>query len=270
MHIHKGTRRVTKDIILGIYAINISPSPLPSQYTTTQHACWNQKIVEYLCFYHFIYFQNWARHASDPGTFEWVSIRLFVKTNPVVPVYTHCCQCGAGQEKQPFFFFPILSFCQKWTHLSKMVSLFFIVLKLNFSGLTLQLFLNVWFKNWVDCCYRSTSRLLHIIIQSSVLLAANPIFLWIYLKQLEGCARSPESLNLYFGLVVWWQFSVREKWGLYRNWCTLMTKWKRSPGKGILKQINRHMKLFRTPQFNSLCSCPLPPETQARENFYHL
>lgn len=174
----------------------------------------------------------------------------------------------AGETK--LFFFPILSFCQKWTHLSKMVSLFFIVLKLNFSFLTLQLFLNVWFKNWVDCCYRSTSRLLHIIIQSSALLAANPIFLWIYLKQLEGCARSPESLNLYFGLVVWWQFSVREKWGLYRNWCTLMTKWKRSPGKGILKQINRHMKLFRTPQFNSLCSCPLPPETQARENFYHL
>lgn len=89
-----------------------------------------------------------------------------------------------------------------------MVSLFFIVLKLNFSGLTLQLFLNVWFKNWVDCCYRSTSRLLHIIIQSSALLAANPIFLWIYLKQLEGCARSPESLN--FGLVVWWQFSVQK------------------------------------------------------------
>lgn len=76
-----------------------------------------------------------------------------------------------------------------------MVSLFFIVLKLNFSGLTLQLFLNVWFKNEVDCRYHSTSRLLHIIIQSSALLAANPSFLWIYLKQLEGCARSPREFE---------------------------------------------------------------------------
>lgn len=80
---------------------------------------------------------------------------------------------------------------------------FFIVLKLNFSGLTLQLFLNVWFKNWVDCHYRSASRLLHIIIQSFALLAEKPIFLWIYLKQLEGCGRSPESWNLHVGLVVW-------------------------------------------------------------------
>lgn len=167
---------------------------------------------------------------------SWVSIRLFVRMNPVSTVSTHCCRCGAGQEKQTFFFHTVILLEMNSSQQDGFFLFFFIVLKLNFSGLALQLFLNVWFKNWVDCHYCSTSRLLHIVFQSFALLAAKPIFLRIYLKQLEGCARSPERLNLYVGLAVWWQFSLRKKWGLHRGWCTLMTKWKRSTGKDTLKQ----------------------------------